>query len=77
MRLTEANPAQQWEDLEVLDVPSCARGAIRGRRPGTVSHSLSWSRIYYFTAAKLILDDKDDRIPVIPCAMADSLSLGW
>jgi len=46
--------SQQWDDLEVLDVPSCARGAIRGRRPGT-----------------------DVRIPVIPCAMADSLSLGW
>lgn len=39
--LTVANLAQQWEDLEVLDVPSCARGAIRGRRPGTVSHGLS------------------------------------
>ncbi|KIP06215.1 hypothetical protein PHLGIDRAFT_107268 [Phlebiopsis gigantea 11061_1 CR5-6] len=27
--------AQQWEALEVLDVPSCARGAVKGRRPNT------------------------------------------
>ncbi|KAI0346051.1 hypothetical protein BDW22DRAFT_943248 [Trametopsis cervina] len=27
--------AQQWEDLEVLDVPACSRGAFRGRRPNT------------------------------------------
>jgi len=45
--------AQQWEDLEVLDVPSCSRGAFRGRRlkatdilyviPCTLSESLSVS----------------------------------
>ncbi|KAJ3553491.1 hypothetical protein NM688_g3579 [Phlebia brevispora] len=27
--------AQQWEDLEVLDLPSCSRGSFRGRRPKT------------------------------------------
>ncbi|KAI0917125.1 hypothetical protein AcW1_007598 [Taiwanofungus camphoratus] len=25
--------AQQWSDLEVLDLTSCSRGALRGRRP--------------------------------------------
>ncbi|EMD31440.1 tRNA-splicing endonuclease subunit Sen15 [Gelatoporia subvermispora B] len=25
--------AQQWSDLEVLDLPSCSRGALRGKRP--------------------------------------------
>lgn len=25
--------AQQWTDLEVVDLPSCSRGALRGKRP--------------------------------------------
>lgn len=29
--------AQQWTDLEVLDLPECSRGAFRGRRPKIVS----------------------------------------
>ncbi|KZT73864.1 hypothetical protein DAEQUDRAFT_702864 [Daedalea quercina L-15889] len=27
--------AQQWTDLEVVDLASCSRGALRGRRPRT------------------------------------------
>jgi len=27
--------AQQWSDVEVLDLPSCSRGAVTGRRPQT------------------------------------------
>ncbi|TDL17857.1 hypothetical protein BD410DRAFT_816364 [Rickenella mellea] len=27
--------AQQWEDLQVIDLPSCSRGAFRGRKPST------------------------------------------
>ncbi|KAL4251204.1 SEN15 family protein [Abortiporus biennis] len=27
--------AQSWNDLEVLDLSSCQRGAFRGRRPNT------------------------------------------
>ena len=64
--------AQQWEDLEIKDVPSCTRAAILGRRPGTVSHLIVWT-------IELLVRDyiQDGIIPVIPCAMADSLSLGW
>ncbi|KAI0695997.1 tRNA intron endonuclease [Cytidiella melzeri] len=48
--------AQQWEDLEVFEVPSCSRGAFKGQRPNTTavlyvipcslseSLSLSWFR---------------------------------
>lgn len=25
--------AQQWTDLEIIDLSSCSRGALRGRRP--------------------------------------------
>ena len=28
--------AQQWVDVEVLDLPSCSRGAIKGKKRGTV-----------------------------------------
>ncbi|KAF8177003.1 tRNA intron endonuclease [Pholiota molesta] len=27
--------AQQWSDVEVVDVPSCSRGAIKGKKRGT------------------------------------------
>ncbi|KAH8114430.1 tRNA intron endonuclease [Phellopilus nigrolimitatus] len=27
--------AQMWKDVEVVDIPSCSRGAFRGRRPNT------------------------------------------
>ncbi|KAF9485782.1 hypothetical protein BDN70DRAFT_870660 [Pholiota conissans] len=27
--------AQQWNDVEVVDVPSCLRGAIKGKKRGT------------------------------------------
>ncbi|KJA23216.1 hypothetical protein HYPSUDRAFT_40013 [Hypholoma sublateritium FD-334 SS-4] len=27
--------AQQWVDVEVLDLPSCSRGAIKGKKRGT------------------------------------------
>ncbi|KAI0070036.1 hypothetical protein K474DRAFT_1670477 [Panus rudis PR-1116 ss-1] len=27
--------SQQWTDLEIIDVPECSRGALRGRRPKT------------------------------------------
>ncbi|RDB24288.1 tRNA-splicing endonuclease subunit SEN15 [Hypsizygus marmoreus] len=27
--------AQQWTDVEVVDLPTCARGAIKGRKPQT------------------------------------------
>ncbi|KAI0670519.1 tRNA intron endonuclease [Trametes maxima] len=27
--------AQQWSDLEVIEVPGCSRYALRGRRPNT------------------------------------------
>ncbi|EKM51852.1 uncharacterized protein PHACADRAFT_199356 [Phanerochaete carnosa HHB-10118-sp] len=46
--------AQQWEDLEVLDVPACARGAFKGRRPKT-----------------------DNTLYVVPCSLAESLSIEW
>jgi len=26
---------QQWSEVEVLDLPSCSRGAVKGRRPQT------------------------------------------
>ncbi len=29
--------AQQWTDVEVLDLEPCSRGAIRGRRPNAVT----------------------------------------
>ncbi|KLO11886.1 hypothetical protein SCHPADRAFT_449826 [Schizopora paradoxa] len=29
--------AQRWEDLEVLDLPPCNRGALKGRKPNTDS----------------------------------------
>lgn len=28
--------AQQWVDVEMLDLPSCSRGAIKGKKRGTV-----------------------------------------
>ncbi|KIM89210.1 hypothetical protein PILCRDRAFT_95170 [Piloderma croceum F 1598] len=27
--------AQQWSDVEVIDLASCSRGAVKGRRPQT------------------------------------------
>ncbi|KAI0771385.1 tRNA intron endonuclease [Irpex lacteus] len=27
--------AQQWEDLQILDLPACSRGGFKGRRPNT------------------------------------------
>jgi hypothetical protein len=31
--------AQQWADVEVVDLEGCARGAIMGRKPQTVYYS--------------------------------------
>jgi len=30
------HPAQQWTDVEVIDLQGCSRGAIKGRKPNTV-----------------------------------------
>jgi len=34
--------AQQWSDVEVIDLGSCSRGAKKGRRPQTVTLLFSW-----------------------------------
>ncbi|KAI0087866.1 tRNA intron endonuclease [Irpex rosettiformis] len=46
--------AQQWEDLQILDLPACSRGAFKGRRPKTT-----------------------DMLLVVPCSLAESLSISW
>lgn len=43
---TESHPAQQWTDLEVLDLTGCSRGAFRGRKPRTVGIQLFFWRSY-------------------------------
>ncbi|KAH7924539.1 hypothetical protein BV22DRAFT_1035053 [Leucogyrophana mollusca] len=32
--------AQRWSDIEVLDLPACSRGAIKGRRPITDTETI-------------------------------------
>ncbi|KAH9841486.1 tRNA intron endonuclease [Rhodofomes roseus] len=46
--------AQQWTDLEVVDLTSCSRGALKGRRPKV-----------------------EAVLCVIPCSLAESLSIAW
>ncbi|KII90652.1 hypothetical protein PLICRDRAFT_107005, partial [Plicaturopsis crispa FD-325 SS-3] len=46
--------AQQWTEVEVVDLQSCQRGAIKGKRPNT-----------------------DIQLAVVPCSLAESLSLEW
>lgn len=43
---------QGWKDVQVLDLETCSRPALRGIRPGTVSilrvvNSLAWAEILY------------------------------
>ncbi|KAL6302855.1 tRNA intron endonuclease [Sparassis latifolia] len=33
LNVRRKNSAQQWTDLEVLELKTCSRGALRGRRP--------------------------------------------
>ncbi|RDB14916.1 tRNA-splicing endonuclease subunit SEN15 [Hypsizygus marmoreus] len=46
--------AQQWADVEVIELPDCKRGAIKGRKP-----------------------DTDDVLHVVPCTLAETLSISW
>ncbi|KAJ4479101.1 tRNA intron endonuclease [Lentinula aciculospora] len=49
---------QQWRDVQVIDLGSCGRGALQGRRPKTAT-------------------DADLLLHVVPCSLAESISLAW
>ncbi|KLO11916.1 hypothetical protein SCHPADRAFT_830281, partial [Schizopora paradoxa] len=59
--------AQRWEDLTVIDLPECKRGALRGCRPNTkdnlfvvpCSMSETLSTSWYVTHALKALDEPD------------------
>ena len=57
----------------MLDVPSCARGAVKGKRPNTVN----------LFSLPLFPNPRPDDLPqeetlfVVPFSLAESLSIGW
>ncbi|KAJ3992661.1 tRNA intron endonuclease [Lentinula boryana] len=50
--------AQQWRDVQVIDLGDCRRGALRGKRPKTAT-------------------DPESLLDVIPCSLAESITLAW
>ncbi|KAJ3797560.1 tRNA intron endonuclease [Lentinula aff. detonsa] len=50
--------AQQWRDVQVIDLGDCRRGALRGKRPKTAT-------------------DPESLLHVIPCSLAESISIAW
>lgn len=70
--------AQGWEDLDVFDVPSCSRGAFKGRRPKTVSPSLSLPLPHTLSPPlSPHPHPQTNTLHVIPCSLSESLSMTW
>ncbi|KAH9949854.1 tRNA intron endonuclease [Amylocystis lapponica] len=64
--------AQQWTDLEVFDLTVCSRGALRGKRPKTVSMIDTAESTFGTT-----ITFQEGALYVVPCSLQESLSISW
>ena len=65
--------AQQWQNVQVVDLDRCERGAIQGNKNGTVRF-LSLS---FFCSVFDIDYFQDTVLHVVPCSLSETVSFAW
>lgn len=65
--------AQQWLDVSAEEIPDLSRGIVIGRKEADVSQGSSL--VHLMLSAQMHLQE-GLRI-VVPCSLAEDLSIGW